>query len=99
CNLNSSASANVVGAEGDGSTTHLWAIEPVGEPVSPSSVPSTPNSRLGRKRSPIRQGWDRMDAKIVGIDVSKERLDVHVLASGEAFFESNDAAGVERLAE
>jgi transposase len=40
-----------------------------------------------------------MDAKVVGIDVSKDRLDVHVLASGEAFFESNDAAGVERLAE
>jgi transposase len=38
-----------------------------------------------------------MDALVVGIDVSKDRLDVHVLPSGDAFFESNDAAGVERL--
>lgn len=40
-----------------------------------------------------------MDATVVGIDVSKERLDVHVLASGEAFFERNDTGGVERLLE
>jgi transposase len=34
---------------------------------------------------------------IVGIDVSKDRLDVHVLPSGEAFWISNDQAGVEDL--
>jgi transposase len=34
---------------------------------------------------------------IVGIDVSKDRLDVHVLPSGEAFWVSNDQAGVEDL--
>jgi transposase len=40
-----------------------------------------------------------MDAVIlVGIDVSKDRLDVHVAPSGEAFFVANDAAGVEKLA-
>lgn len=39
-----------------------------------------------------------MDAIVVGIDVSKERLDVHVAASGEAFFVANDAAGIEGLA-
>lgn len=39
-----------------------------------------------------------MDAIVVGIDVSKERLDVHVAASGEAFFVANDAAGIEALA-
>jgi transposase len=38
-----------------------------------------------------------MDAIVVGIDVSKDRLDVHVLPSGEAFFEANDAAGAEKL--
>ena len=31
-------------------------IEPVGELGAPPVVPSNPNSRLGRKRSPIRQG-------------------------------------------
>ena len=77
---------------------HLWAIEPVGELVSPSAVPSNPNSRLGRKRSPIRQGWVKMDAIVVGIDVSKDRLDVHVAPAGEAFLVSNDAAGAEALA-
>lgn len=39
-----------------------------------------------------------MDAVIVGIDVSKDRLDVHVLPSGEAFGVANDAAGIEALA-
>ena len=39
-----------------------------------------------------------MDAVIVGIDVSKDRLDVHVTPSGEAFFVSNDATGIEALA-
>lgn len=34
----------------------------------------------------------------VGIDVSKDRLDVHVLPSGEAFSVSNDHAGMEELA-
>ena len=35
---------------------------------------------------------------VVGIDVSKDRLDVHVVPSEEAFFVANDAAGVEKLA-
>jgi transposase len=39
-----------------------------------------------------------MDTVVVGIDVSKDRLDVHVTPCGEAFFEANDAAGVEKLA-
>ncbi|WP_192182910.1 IS110 family transposase [Mesorhizobium amorphae] len=39
-----------------------------------------------------------MDAIVVGIDVSMDRLDVHVLPSGEAFFVANDASGVEMLA-
>jgi transposase len=34
---------------------------------------------------------------IVGIDVSKDRLDVHVLPSGAAFWVGNDQAGVEDL--
>ena len=39
-----------------------------------------------------------MDAIVVGIDVSKDRLDVHVLPAGEAFAVSRDAAGLEALA-
>ena len=39
-----------------------------------------------------------MDAFVVGIDVSKDRLDVHVAPDGKAFFVANDAAGIEALA-
>jgi transposase len=38
-----------------------------------------------------------MDTIVVGIDVSKDRLDVHVLPAGEAFAVSRDAAGLEAL--
>jgi transposase len=40
-----------------------------------------------------------MDAIVVGIDISKDRLDVHVAPVGEAFQESNDQAGIARLAD
>jgi len=39
-----------------------------------------------------------MDITTVGIDVSKDRLDVAVWPSGEAFVEERNAAGLERLA-
>ena len=39
-----------------------------------------------------------MDRNIVGIDVSKDRLDVAVRPSGEAFVVERNAAGLERLA-
>ena len=38
-----------------------------------------------------------MDATIVGIDVSKDRLDVHVLPAGERLSVTRDAAGLEAL--
>jgi transposase len=38
-----------------------------------------------------------MDATVVGIDVSKDRLDVHVVPSCEAFTVGRDAAGLEAL--
>lgn len=94
CNLNVVASAIVVGAVADGRPKFLWDTNSVGELGSSSAVPSTPNSRQGRKRSPIRQGWKKMDAAfVVGIDVSKDRLDIHVLPSGESFALANDDAG------
>jgi len=39
-----------------------------------------------------------MDGVFVGIDVSKDRLDVHVAPSGEAFAVARDGKGVETLA-
>jgi transposase len=38
-----------------------------------------------------------MDAIVVGIDVSKDRLDVHVAPAGEVLQDTNDAAGIARL--
>jgi DNA-binding winged helix-turn-helix (wHTH) protein len=61
-------------------------------------LPSNPNSRLGRKkRSPIVQGGVKMEATIVGIDVSKDRLDVHVHPVGEHFVVSRNAEGLDAL--
>src|SRR5262249_59250365 len=72
---------------------------PVGEEGFPPAVPSNPNSRLGRSRSPLAQGWDQMDAIFVGIDVSKDRLDVAVQPTGESFSVSRTGAGIEELGE
>src|SRR3954471_211510 len=78
----------------------LRDTKPVRERESSPAVPSNPNSRLGRsKRSPLAQGWDRMDAIVVGIDVSKDRLDVAVRASGELFLVGRDAEGLQSLME
>src|SRR5687767_2722337 len=71
--------------------------KPVGELGSSPVVPSNPNSRLGRQRSPLAQGRDRMDAIVVGIDVSKDRLDVEVRPTGEAFVVARDAEGLDSL--
>jgi transposase len=40
-----------------------------------------------------------MDTTVVGIDVSKDRLDVHALPGGESFAVARDAAGLEALVE
>ena len=61
------------------------------------AVPSNPNSRLGRNASPHLQGWVQMDTIFVGIDVSKDRLDVHVRPSGEAFAVARDSKGLVSL--
>jgi transposase len=77
CNLDFAVSGIVPVAVADGRPAPLWDAKPASEQGSSSAVPSTPNSRLGRsKRSPLAQGWDRMDALYIGIDVSKDRLDV-----------------------
>src|SRR5262249_56656968 len=59
---------------------------------------SNPNSRRGREaRSPIRQGRVAMESITVGIDVSKDRLDVALRPSGEVFAVERNAAGLEKL--
>src|SRR5438270_4227828 len=91
-------SATLAGAVADGRPFHPWALKPVPQRGTPSAVPSNPNSRLGRKASPIAQGGVKMDATFVGIDVSKDRLDVHVRPSGEAFAVPRNGKGLSELA-
>src|SRR5690606_30142373 len=72
------------------------ASKPVGELVSPSAVPSNPNSRLGRKEARLgkdgtrwtRSLWESMFRRIGWTCMSPP---------GKAFFVSNDVAGVEAL--
>lgn len=81
----------------DGSSQTLWSCETAGEREAPSVVPENPDSRLGRRKaSPYSQGWV-MEPVYVGIDVAKDRLDVHVRPTGEAFAAPRDAAGLEAL--
>src|ERR1700756_53197 len=87
----------MTGAVADGRPTHPRALKPVPQRGAPSVVPSNPNSRLGRNASPIAQGGVKMEAIYVGIDVSKDRLDVHLYPSGEAFVVSRDGKGLEEL--
>ena len=78
----------------------------VSEPEQKQGAPSTgsirnPNSRLGRKSSPHSQGrvMERSPTapSFVGIDVSKDRLDVHILPAGRTFTTRRDGNGVEQL--
>jgi transposase len=80
-----------------GSSHSPWSLKTVDELGSPPIVPLSPNSRLGRKRSPLRQGRDTMDSVFVGIDVSKDRLDVHVRPIGECFAVARTGAALDDL--
>src|SRR5580693_6590436 len=99
CNLTGAGSAMVGDAVAGGRPSSLRDTKPVGERGSSPAVPLNPNSRLGRLRSPVAQGWDQMDAIYVGIDVSKDRLDVAVRPSGESFVVSRTGAGIDELIE
>src|SRR6266436_1421442 len=87
----------IAGAEAGGSPIVSRSLEIVTEPGAPSAIPSNPNSRSGRKASPHLQGRVKMEPCFVGIDVSKDRLDVHLRPSGEAFAVARDGKGLEEL--
>src|SRR6516164_2265077 len=98
CNLDFRDSDRLRIAVTDGCPPCPGSMKTVGEPGAPSVNSSNPNSRRGRKaRSPIRQGWVDMESIIIGIDVSKDRLDVAVRPSGEVFMVERNAAGLEKL--
>src|SRR6204780_3721377 len=98
CNSLSASSGIVGGADAEGTPARPWAFEPAPQPGRPSVCPSTSNSRLGRK-SPVAQGRGKMEMTYVGVDVSKDRLDVHVLPEGAAFAVVRDGKGLAELVE
>lgn len=83
-----------------GSPSTAGAVEPVPEcGAPPATVASgSPDGRLGRTPNPHRQarasGAARPEGRMfIGIDVSEDRLDVHVRPSGEAFAVAVAVAG------
>src|SRR6185295_7843138 len=89
--------SRISAAVADGRPAAPGAMKPVGEQGSSSAAPSSPNSRVGRKRSPIVQGRVTMAAVVIGIDVSRDQLDVHVRPGGESFRVSRDGGGLDEL--
>ncbi len=80
------------------------AFEPEAECGSPPATgPIIPNSHEGqRQRSPhvqarVKAPYFMEAAVFVGIDVSKDRLDVHILPVNEAFAVARNGAGLQEL--
>jgi hypothetical protein len=83
------------GAAAGGSPVFHRSCEAAKQQSAPSAGSVNPNSRKGRLR-PHLQGRD-MDQIFIGIDVSKDRLDVHVRPAGTIFTTARDSAGLEQL--
>src|SRR5215217_6235251 len=98
CNSRPADSGMMLGAVAGGRPCPPRASSPQWELGAPPVVPSTSNSRLGRK-SPVAQGRGSMDMKAVGIDVSKDRLDVHLWPDGIAFAVARDGKSLAELIE
>ena len=87
CICGSSRRQGRVGAAvADGSPELPRVNKPVPEQGAPSVVFVSPNSRWGRAASPHAQGREMMAEVFVGIDVSKDRLDVQVRPLAEACY-------------
>src|SRR5690606_29335855 len=98
CNLETAGSDRMSGAVADGTPSRPGADQPVAQRGRSSAVrPSNPNSRRGRKASPFEQGRVPVDKIVVGIDVSKDRLDVHLLPAEQAWSVARDAPGLAEL--
>eukprot|EP01036_Dinobryon_divergens_P046439 gene46439-62115_t len=85
----------------DATPTHPWDGKPVAQQGGASLKSLNPNSRSAAPclGTPVKQGGVMTEALIcVGIDVSQDRLDVHIEPSGRAFPAANDAGGITRIA-
>ena len=87
----------------NGSPGTAGVIEPASEWGAPfANTSKSPDSRWGREASPnsqARAADTEAGSRLmfVGIDVSKDRLDVHLRPSGEAFAVARDGHGVAAL--
>src|SRR5437763_12540739 len=97
CKSSDAASVIVCGAVVTGKPAHPGAYKPGAQRGAPVTVPLIPDSRMGRDASPIVQGGVQMELCYAGIDVSKDRLDVHVRPSGESFSVARDGDGLTML--
>ena len=77
-------------------TAATLVLRTVGEHGSPSAVQSTRTVARAASRARICKDGI-MDSTFVGIDVSKERLDVHIRPSEEAFIVTRDDKGLASL--
>src|SRR6202171_3494398 len=84
-------------AVADGSPQPPRVHEPASEHGAPSAASLSPHSRRGRKASPHAQGRDM--EHFAGIDVAKDRLDVHLRPSGESFTVMRDGGGLVQVVE
>src|SRR6185437_1521854 len=98
CKSDRAAWGKISDAVAMGRPAHPGALKPAAQRGSSIVGPLNPDSRVGRSASPVEQGRVRMDA-YVGIDVSKDRLDVHVEPSGESFAVARDGEGLAGLIE
>ena len=86
----------MAGAVTSESSRSLRSSKTAGKQGASPVVPSNPNSRLGRNVSSIAQEWVTMGT-YVGIDVSRDRLDVHILPQDDAFTVERNGAGLAAL--
>src|SRR5437868_14510720 len=77
----------------------LWSMKTVGSMALHPSVHRTRTvGWAARSEARFAQGGVKMDTTVVvGIDVSKDRLDVHVHPSGECFAVGRNAEGLDGL--
>lgn len=89
----------LAGVKGDGSPLPPRSKQTDRKPGAPSTASRAvnPDSRLGRIASPHTQGRDMGRDKLVGLDVAKDRIDVHVWPDDESFAVEYDEAGLKRL--
>ena len=88
----------IVAAVAESSPCAPMALKAVTELGTLSVLSVNPDSRSGRRVSPYLQGRETMETtRFVGIDVSKDRLDVCVRPEGETAMFVRDSEGIKAL--